>query len=544
MDYRLDERQAQKPIEVTKAMESRDIMQDRIREAYEQNEEFQRHRFKNIFGVEREDSESMKNVKTAQMNVIRFFRDTRMSANENEYNAQLTSIKQMYSALIQHCETYGAQHKHAITSSGKTRKRMINQIKKLAEYELGKIDETAARIHQNQDENTDWSSVLGEMRSSQIDMDTHSFETTGGGTSEVKVISFGQNKSKLFFKKEEILTSVTEETRQEIQSRPEFAQYQNLLLRLCAQIDPDNAYDPFRMAVQAYEDWGDFILATGDFIQFTSKECEQLKKIMPEFQKMFKKLHTKYALAKDAGIGRNCDLTCRNIATSRMANFLGQTHLVTDAAKVQLTSGDIVTEEGVVTRQAEGKQLGELTKLGKEKNKKIVLDPAVARELTNLQIMDTLCGQLDRNSSNLFFQHVETEDEIRLTHVTGIDSDLSFGTIAYDELQRFAGGTYQLPQIEKDGVCRLPVIDVDMAGSIMALTRENLVYLLSDLLSEAEIDVLWRRAQGLQNMLTKNQNKIKEGEWSREDVKATFDAGNGSYLHKIRSSVSTDYDRL
>lgn len=539
MDYRLDERQAQKPIEVTKAMESRDIMQDRLREAYEQNEEFQRHKFKNIFGVEREDSESMKNVKTAQMNVIRFFQNTRMSADENEYNAQLTSIKQMYSALIQHCETYGAQHKRAITSSGKTRKRMINQIKKLAEYELGKIDETAARIHQNQDENTDWSSVLGEMRSSQIDMDTHSFETTGGGTSEVKVISFGENKSKLFFKKEEILTSVTEETRQEIQTRPEFAQYQNLLLRICAQIDPDNAYDPFRLAVQSYKNWGDFTELVGDFIQFTNEECEQLKKIMPEFQKMFKKIHTKYPLAQEAGIERNCDLTCRNIATSRMASFLGQPHLVTDAAKVRLTSGNIVTEEGVVTRQAEGKQIDALEKLSKEKNKKIVLDPAAARELTNLQIMDTLCGQLDRNSSNLFFQHEETDDEIRITHVTGIDSDLSFGTIAYDSLQQYEDGMRQLPQIEKDGVCRLPAIDVDMANSIMALTRENLGYLLSDLLSEAEIDALWRRAQGLQNMLTNNQDKIKEGEWSREDVKATFEAGKGSYLYKLSSTVLT-----
>lgn len=536
MDYHFAEKQVQKPIEVKKAMESRDILQDRIREAYEQNEEFQRHKFINIFGNEREDSESMVNVKTAQMNVIDFFQRTRMSANEDEYNAQLATIKQLYSVLIAHCATYGAHHKVAISSSGKTRRRMVNQIKKLAEFELKKIDETAERIHQNQDENTDWSSVLGEMRSARIDMDTHSFETTGGGTSEVKAISFGEDKSKLFFKKEEKLTSVTEEARQEIGSRPEFAKHQEVLSRICDWISPDNAYDSFRIAVQGYQNWSTFISMTGRVMdQFTQKECDELKEIMPAFQKVFKKIHTKYGIAKDAGIERGSDLTGRNIATSRMANFLGQSRLVTEAAKVQLTSGDTVTEEGVVTRQAEGNQIDDLVKLSREKKKKIVLDPAAARDLINLEIMDTLCGQLDRNKSNLFFQHEETEDEIRLTHVTGIDSDMSFGTVGYESLQQYADGFGQLPQIDQGGVSRVPVIDAEMAHSIMALTRENLEYLLADILSEADIEALWKRAQGLQKMLEKNQDKIKDGEWSTDDVKAT--RGACSYLDKIKDSI-------
>lgn len=536
MDYRFVERQVHKPIEVKKAMESKEILQDRLREAYEQNEEFQSHKFVNIFGNEREDSEYMKNVKTAQANVIDFFQNTRMSADENAYNAQLATIKHLYSVLIAHCATYGAHHRAAISSSGKTRRRMVNQIKKLAEYELEKIDETAAKIHQTQDETTDWSSVLGEMRSARIDMDTHSFEATGGGTSDVKAISFGENKSKFFFKKEEKLTSVTEETRQEIMSRPEFAKHQGVLLRICDKIDPDDAYSPFRIAVQGYEEWNTFKNMASGTIQFTQQESDELEKIMPTFRKVFKKIHTKYGITKEAGIERGSDLTGRNIATSRMANFLGKSRLVTEAARVQLTSGDTVTEEGVVTRQAEGNQIDDLVKLSKEKNKKIVLDPAAARDLINLEIMDTLCGQLDRNKSNLFFQHEETEDEIRLTHVTGIDSDMSFGTVKYEELQKYADGFHQLPQIEqKDGVSRVPVIDADMADSIMALTRENLEYLLSDLLSEADIEALWKRAQGLQKMLINNKDKIKAGEWSTDDVNATRNAG--SYLDKIKDLI-------
>lgn len=149
--------------------------------------------------------------------------------------------------------------------------------------------------------------------------------------------------------------------------------------------------------------------------------------------------------------------------------------------------------------------------------------------------MDTLCGQLDRNKSNLFFQHEETEDEIRLTHVTGIDSDMSFGTVGYESLQQYADGFGQLPQIDQGGVSRVPVIDAEMAHSIMALTRENLEYLLADILSEADIEALWKRAQGLQKMLEKNQDKIKDGEWSTDDVKAT--RGACSYLDKIKDSI-------
>ncbi|MBK8964127.1 MAG: hypothetical protein IPM75_13870 [Candidatus Competibacteraceae bacterium] len=72
---------------------------------------------------------------------------------------------------------------------------------------------------------------------------------------------------------------------------------------------------------------------------------------------------------------------------------------------------------GIVMEMAQGKS-------GKKTEKELFNDPVVRRELTKLQWLDSLTGQVDRHSENYF---IETDADGRGKRVIGIDNDLSFG---------------------------------------------------------------------------------------------------------------------
>jgi hypothetical protein len=86
---------------------------------------------------------------------------------------------------------------------------------------------------------------------------------------------------------------------------------------------------------------------------------------------------------------------------------------------------------GTVLESAKGKQPGK-TKLvmTSEEAKHIpgavaLDDPVLQQSLNKLQILDAICGQLDRHGGNYYIQ---MDDSGRVTGVTGIDLDMAFGS--------------------------------------------------------------------------------------------------------------------
>lgn len=135
------------------------------------------------------------------------------------------------------------------------------------------------------------------------------------------------------------------------------------------------------------------------------------------------------------------------------------------------------------------------------------------KSLINLQLLDTICGQVDRNSSNLFFTYEERDGKRILKGVTGIDSDMAFGTTAYAALEERRDGFLQLKPIEQNGTCTLPYLDQTVCAHILSLDKNMVFFVMSDLLNQKELDALWGRIEGVQNLLLKNIDRMTDDTW-------------------------------
>ena len=232
-----------------------------------------------------------------------------------------------------------------------------------------------------------------------------------------------------------------------IQQKPEWKSHEALITKLLSLIDNENPISMGNMALASYKDLGIFLAMISTDLTLTFEEQAELKTFMPEFSAAFKKLNTRFGIAKDAGIEPGQDLSKRNVATSRMASLLGIPGLVTDSAAVALKTGQENSENGIVTVMAKGEQFETI----RQKGLPVTSSPELIKSLINLQLLDTICGQVDRNSSNLFFTYEERDGKRILKGVTGIDSDMAFGTTDYAALEERRDGFLQLKPIEQNG---------------------------------------------------------------------------------------------
>ena len=507
-------------------IQDRELQQAGFQEALRQGQELLDSKYK-LLGVTHKDSLEMSKIKSSEKTLLRFFSEEKFAADSKMFTQQLDTATFLYNQLIHNCEAYENSHKRPWTASGKARKRMVQQVQKIAQHEVGKLKSTAEILRKRNPETGSWADVLGAMRVANISLDSHQTEKTGGGTSDVTVINYPN--TKLFFKKDEVLNPITDDTKTLIEQTPEFGKYQDVLKKLLKHIDPKDPLSAVNFPVSHYLNWEIFEAQVSSIIKFTEEEKKQLQDVLPAFSPLFAKITTRYYVADQAGIQPGRVLSSRNIATSRLAGLLGVSGLVTDSAAVTLSSRQTQEEKGVVTVQAKGKQFNEL----RDDHLPLVASPKLLKELINLQILDTLCGQLDRNLSNLFFQYEDRDGKRVLTSVTGIDSDMAFGVVNYAELESNQDGFLQLLPIESEGICMLPHLDQTFCSNILALDKDTVSYVLGDLLNQQELDALWERIAKVRALLLKNVNLMTDAEWPKANLESRRTEYGKSYLKKI-----------
>jgi hypothetical protein len=107
----------------------------------------------------------------------------------------------------------------------------------------------------------------------------------------------------------------------------------------------------------------------------------------------------------------------RNLATAAVDQLLGGGLIPPTFAASHRTPGATSQVPGVVTEKVEG--VAGDTDAGKQ----LATDPVVGRGLSNLYLLDTITGQIDRHPGNYI---IETRNGVPIG-VRGIDNDLSFG---------------------------------------------------------------------------------------------------------------------
>ncbi len=122
----------------------------------------------------------------------------------------------------------------------------------------------------------------------------------------------------------------------------------------------------------------------------------------------------------------------RNVASANLDRQLGSGNVLV-ASEFFLHDGQL----GILMEKAPGQSFHHCVLHGDNAAVAQLADnPTLHRDLNKLQVMDALCGQLDRHLSNMF---IELDADGRYQNLRGIDNDASFGqNEALNDLSQFS----------------------------------------------------------------------------------------------------------
>ena len=178
-------------------------------------------------------------------------------------------------------------------------------------------------------------------------------------------------------------------------------------------------------------------------------------------------------------------------------------------------------------------------------------DPVLQRSLNKLQLLDAICGQLDRHAGNYYIQR---DSKGAVTGVTGIDLDMAFGRDmnTYNDRSANAAHNYRgLPSL----------VDADMGRRILEIKPDDIRGVLNGLLPEAEINATLNRIQSLQVKITELERSGQLVQnWNEETAKTQqmkaanvgFASGRTSYqqdmqnqaIGSIQNQIGGAFDRI
>lgn len=221
--------------------------------------------------------------------------------------------------------------------------------------------------------------------------------------------------------------------------------------------------------------------------------------------------------------GEGVNFNNRNVATSRVAEVLGLGDIIAKSETVEMIGpGEEKGRKGNLMQKAQGKDASDIINESYEEveGKKRTFDWDLAdsdklhdkllskvtgnfqKQMISLQVLDYLTGQVDRHLGNYFIQQDENG---MLNSITGIDNDLSFGNAQANEWGEI--GMQGRTPVNQEGELILPHMDKGLAQNILALTKEQLTFLLADLLEPKAIEYACQRLETLKVAIKKEMQK-------------------------------------
>ena len=201
-----------------------------------------------------------------------------------------------------------------------------------------------------------------------------------------------------------------------------------------------------------------------------------------------------------ANIGEGARLDNRNAAMCSAADLLGVSHLVAKSAPMKLIGPNGEVTEGTFMKKGKGLDPDNLTNsaLGISENALNGTDGKGFKDLADLQVLDFLCGNVDRHGGNLFYQFQNG----KFCGVQAIDNDCAFGSLRPTGVSNI--NRLVVPK-------NMKAISRSMYNRILTLTPEELKFALRGYgLSESELEASAYRLDKLQTELKKGTIRIME----------------------------------
>lgn len=438
--------------------------------------------------------------------------------------------------LIASCDEYINTH-DPWTGAGKARKRLVRQIKSIAQIDLMKLSSNRVVFESMSPEEQAETKITGMLKMSRtIHLKTDDFnalrgsKATGGMASDVmKVNVSGENargvqegeKATHYFKFEDEFDTSEEEFKGKVVIN-------NLLKRFAGDItEEDEKIIRERMADQTGE--------LNDSSLNLDSLSEGGKNAMLAINKLMSGAKNTYDILTEfghAGSGKKINVSRRNVATSRMAELLGVGNLVAKSETVEITDKQGNSYTGNLMTSAKGGKAakdisdentaGEDSKTLAKANKsggyqlKTAVSGGFQRDLCNLQILDCICGQVDRHRGNFL---VTQGDDGELTGLQGIDNDAAFGLDDNFSLKESRKNRTVINN--ETGLLHMPFIDDGIARRIEAIDGSAIEYILKDLLTKEEIKAAVVRfnkiKQAIKNTRKADPSRFLENENSWND---------------------------
>ena len=458
------------------------------------------------------------------------------------------SMRDAFLKVCSACETYILK-KNPWTAEGKARKQMVKDFFEQVSWESMRFEQILDSYKGREGElaGATWLSVLSDVRTETFKdgEDGVKIEMGGAGTSDVYIIE--KNGEKKYFKETEGIPSkeyavllnekfeefekeeITGDTEEERTKNQNIHDRRVVLLKAMKRAlnvnyaSYDHLKSDFRLRhrkekmaelvvelhVREYieEDKGEEYIASIDEILADNE-------FLADYLFSLRKSRTLAGIAtSDAKINKNETITKRNAATARLAKVLGLEDLIVGSKMTEIEVNG-KKKRGILMDEAKGVNLYEFSKAKKKENPKVKItySAKAIKQLTSLQILDIICGQVDRNIGNYLAEIVEVgKDTYEVKKITGIDNDMSFGRLKYSAIfDEGSLGYNKLKNMEDEGEgLTLPGIDMDLALNICAIQPEILAFQMCDILSVEERAALIDRLKGVQKAI-KNQQKAEE----------------------------------
>ncbi|MCL1806975.1 MAG: ADP-ribosyltransferase [Oscillospiraceae bacterium] len=468
-----------------------------------------------------------------------------------------------YQQLLESCNAYLNSRKSRFTDTGKTRAALVSVIKLQVEWDIQGLlgGSSSLAEYPGGVELVKLVSDRGRTTKIDLDADKRKVDKVGSGSSTRHM--FEENGKTVFFTKEEILQTEDEAVKtaiaaiedpelrkvfQEIQAQeflggiingsgmafwrkivePGFLEKQN------KDLSDDRKYKSIPDYIgRTYPQMSD--------ISYDFTSDEKLKAFSKAVMEIFRAKNGARNFQELGSLRPGSVTSNRNVAMSRLAELLGVGSLLARSTNAEVTVGG-QTVKGNLMEKAEGESLFNIAP-----DTLVETDLSTGefqRQLICLQLLDSLCGQVDRNIGNYFLQAERDEagNVIRFTGLQGIDNDMAFGDLRETDFQGKETPNYLTEQagslrklVDKKGKSTLPVVDKQMAERLLAVSPEMIVYAVSDIITnKAEIKALLARLAQIKSVL---------GQLKKDDPDAFVDKGGwGEGTHeKLKKAEFATY---
>lgn len=273
--------------------------------------------------------------------------------------------------------------------------------------------------------------------------------------------------------------------------------------------------------------------------EYAEKEAQFVENSRELMDKLLNIVHQYCFYTKIQNLHSGVNIDQMNSAMSDVAKLLGMEKLLCDTQSMTIMVDGKPTK-GTFMAKAEGLDYNNLPKEHPFYKKGISNETngAILKDLYNLQVLDYICGNIDRHIANMFYKFDKEGNPIG---VQGIDNDCAFGLHASGS--RYIFSTQQMVEPE-----RMKLIPKSTADKIMLMDDNILKSVLKGReLSDDQISFACKRLKDVNKAITDGKIKVVDDlEFSKMNLKEVFDRERydaTNYINKVDEALKSMKDR-